>query len=196
MINIYSLYTPTFIWAYFFAYPCFNEKLLYVSDSLLLVSIHFLHLYAHKIHFYTQQQSYCITMLCNSTVVILYTTACRQHGQHAWHYNTSSPWSDKEKIHETHRWKGNWTFLGKTCFIFKHKVISCFELVLNDCVFSFQGKFYKQLQGAAMASPVSPVIGNIYMVYFEELALGPECPIPSPWWKRYVDDVTSIVKKN
>ena len=38
-----------------------------------------------------------------------------------------------------------------------------------------------------MYTPVSPVIGNIYMGYFEELALGPECPIATPWWKRYVD---------
>ena len=42
--------------------------------------------------------------------------------------------------------------------------------------------------GAVMGSPVSPVIANIYMEYFEELTLGPQCPIPTPWWKRYVDD--------
>ena len=33
------------------------------------------------------------------------------------------------------------------------------------------------------------------MEYFEDMALGPQCPIPSPWSKRYVDDVISIVKK-
>ena len=42
-----------------------------------------------------------------------------------------------------------------------------------------------------MGLPVSLVIVNIYA---EDLALGPECPIPSPWWKRYVDDVINIVK--
>ena len=31
--------------------------------------------------------------------------------------------------------------------------------------------FYKQLQGAAMGSPVSPVIANIYMEHFESLAI-------------------------
>ena len=40
-----------------------------------------------------------------------------------------------------------------------------------------------------MGSPVSPVIANIYTEYFEELVLVPECPIPPPCWKRYVDDV-------
>ena len=36
------------------------------------------------------------------------------------------------------------------------------ELVLSNCVFSFQGKFYQQLQRAVFGSPVSPVIANIY----------------------------------
>ena len=77
----------------------------------------------------------------------------------------------------------------------KDQIIVLLELVLNNCVFSFQHKFYKQIQGAAMGSPVSPVIANIYMKYFVELALGPQCPTPTPWWKRYVDDVICITKK-
>ena len=34
-----------------------------------------------------------------------------------------------------------------------------------------------------MGSQVSPGIANIYMEYFEEMALGHQCPIPTPWWK-------------
>ena len=47
-----------------------------------------------------------------------------------------------------------------------------------------------------MGSPVIPVISNIYMEYFKEIALGPKCPIPAPLCKRYVDNVISIVKKD
>ena len=47
-----------------------------------------------------------------------------------------------------------------------------------------------------MDSQVSPVIGNIYMEYFEVSALGPLCSIPTPWWKRYEDDFISIVQKD
>ena len=47
-----------------------------------------------------------------------------------------------------------------------------------------------------MGSPVSLVIANIYMEYFEEMALGPQYPIPIPWWKRHVDDVISMDKKD
>ena len=46
-----------------------------------------------------------------------------------------------------------------------------------------------------MGSTCSLVILNIYMEYFEELALGSECPMPTLWWKRNVDDVIAIVKK-
>ena len=34
------------------------------------------------------------------------------------------------------------------------------------------------------------------MEYFEELALGPQCPVFTPWWKRYVGDVICIIKKD
>ena len=76
------------------------------------------------------------------------------------------------------------------------KIISLLEFVLNNCVFPFQHKFYKQLQGAAMGLPVSPVIVNIYMEFFEELALDSQCPIPTPWWKRYVYEVIYMTKKD
>ena len=46
-----------------------------------------------------------------------------------------------------------------------------------------------------MGSPCSPVVANIYMEYFENMALGPELPVPVKDWKRYVDDVFSIIPK-
>ena len=46
-----------------------------------------------------------------------------------------------------------------------------------------------------MGSPCSPVVANIHMEYSEDLALGPEVPIPIKEWKRYVDDVFSIIPK-
>ena len=79
----------------------------------------------------------------------------------------------------------------------REDVMALLKVVLNNCVFSFQGKFYKQLHGAAMGSPCSPVVANIYTEYFEKRALGPELPVSFTinTWLRYVDDVLTIVKK-
>ena len=62
----------------------------------------------------------------------------------------------------------------------REDVMTLLKVVLNNCVFSFQNKFYKQLHGAAMGSPCSPVVANIYMEYFEKRALGLSYPFHSP----------------
>ena len=80
-------------------------------------------------------------------------------------------------------------------FLEKDEVMQLLKLVLENCVFTFQDKFFKQLHSAAMGSPCSPVVANIYMEFFENLALGPKLPIPVKDWKRYVDDVFSIIPK-
>ena len=87
------------------------------------------------------------------------------------------------------------SFRQNTIGLEKDKVMQLLKLVLENCVFTFQDKFFKQLHGAAMGSPCSPVVANIYMEYFKNLALGPELPIPVKDWKRYVDDVFSIIPK-
>ena len=46
-----------------------------------------------------------------------------------------------------------------------------------------------------MGSPVSTVIANIYMEYFESLAI-PLSLTLIKWWFRYVDDVHSTTRKD
>ena len=87
------------------------------------------------------------------------------------------------------------SFRRNTIGLEKDEVMSLLKLVLENCVFTFQDRFYKQLHGTAMGSPCSPVVANIYMEYFENMALGPELPVPIKDWKRYVDDVFSIIPK-
>ena len=91
--------------------------------------------------------------------------------------------------------KYNCSFERNSVGLKKNEVMNLLKLVLENCVFSFQGNFFKQLHGAAMGSPCSPVLANIYMEYFEDLALGPELPTPIKEWKRYVDDIFSIIPK-
>ena len=42
---------------------------------------------------------------------------------------------------------------------------------LHNTYFSFQNKFYEQIEGAAMGSPMSPTVANLFMEDFERKAL-------------------------
>ena len=87
------------------------------------------------------------------------------------------------------------TSFTNVCKIPKEKFIELLEFTLTNCIFCFKKKFYKQLQGAAMGSPVSPVIANIYMEHCESLAI-PASLTLIKWWFRYVDDVYSATRKD
>ena len=56
------------------------------------------------------------------------------------------------------------------------------------------GSFYEQKEGATICSPVSAVVANLYMKFFEELMLE-TVPIRPRLWKRYVDDTFCILRK-
>ena len=50
-------------------------------------------------------------------------------------------------------------------------IILLLEFCLKNTYFSFQGQFYEQVDDAAMGSPVSPFVANLYMEYLEQKAL-------------------------
>ena len=50
-------------------------------------------------------------------------------------------------------------------------IILLLEFCLKNTYFSFQGQFFEQVEGAAMGSPVSPIVANLYMEYLEQKAL-------------------------
>ena len=50
----------------------------------------------------------------------------------------------------------------RTSMTVKH--IPCLlEFCLKNTYFSFQGSFYEQTEGAAMGSPISPIVANLFM---------------------------------
>ena len=52
-------------------------------------------------------------------------------------------------------------------------IILLLEFCLKNTYFSFQGQgqFYEQVEGAAMGSPVSPIVANLCMEYLEQKTL-------------------------
>ena len=68
------------------------------------------------------------------------------------------------------------------------------EFCLKNTYFSFQDQFYEQVEGAAMGSPVSPIVAILYMEYLEQKALS-TAPNPPRFWCRYVDDTFVIHKE-
>ena len=54
--------------------------------------------------------------------------------------------------------------------------------------FCYNGTVYQQIFSTAMGSPVS-VVANIVMEHIENKALN----MSSVFWKRYVDDILSVV---
>ena len=62
---------------------------------------------------------------------------------------------------------------------------------VTNTYFLFQGKYYEQVQGAAMGSPISPLIANIFMEEFEVKALS-SIPHHPSLWLRFIDDTFVI----
>ena len=74
-------------------------------------------------------------------------------------------------------------------------IITLLEFCLKNTYFTFQGKYLEQQEGAAMGSPISPIVANLYMEGFETKAIS-SSPHPPYLWKRFVDDTFTIIKSS
>ena len=70
----------------------------------------------------------------------------------------------------------------------KPQFLSLIELCVNNNYFQFKDQYYRQKFGISMGSPLSPVLANLFMEYFETELL-PTLSYQPPLWLRYVDDI-------
>ena len=52
-----------------------------------------------------------------------------------------------------------------------NSIICLLELCLKDTYFRFHGRYYEEVEGAAMGSPVNPIVANLYIEEFEIKAI-------------------------
>ena len=64
------------------------------------------------------------------------------------------------------------------------------SLACKDPLFVFDGKFYNQIDGVAMGSPLGPTLANSFINFHEKIWLL-ECPLAfkPKFYRRYVDDI-------
>ena len=73
-------------------------------------------------------------------------------------------------------------------------IIQLLGFCLHNTYFSFQEKFYEQIEGTTMGSLVNPIVANLYMEYFER---EPIHSASTPrYWYRFVDDTFVIQQQS
>ena len=78
---------------------------------------------------------------------------------------------------------------NKTSF---HKLLS---FAVTNCIFLFNGKYFKQTDGVAMGNPLGPTLANAFLVFHESKWLN-ECPenFKPLLYRRYIDDTFLVFK--
>ena len=84
------------------------------------------------------------------------------------------------------------TLRQRTSMAVNH-IVSLLEFCLRSTYFTFKGRFYEQKDGAAMGSPISPIVANLYMEDLETKAIQ-SAQNPPSFWRRFVDDTLTIMK--
>jgi hypothetical protein len=81
--------------------------------------------------------------------------------------------------------------LGERTTLPPETICQLMKLCLTSTYFQFKDSFYAQIEGAAMGSPLSPIVANLFTETQEEKSLATTSLQPE-MWLRYVDDTFVI----
>ena len=78
----------------------------------------------------------------------------------------------------------------------KQHVLEMLSLTTKENVTLFDQKYYSQIYGVAMGSPLGPTLTNIFLYYHETTWLK-NCPksFKPVYYKRHVDDIFALLEK-
>ncbi|XP_037052022.1 uncharacterized protein LOC119085679 [Bradysia coprophila] len=85
-----------------------------------------------------------------------------------------------------------WTKIKKFTNLPKDEFIVGLTMVLDECCFQFDGKFYRQVFGSPMGSPASPVFADLVMEILEDDVIR-KLKFKLPFYWRFVDDIITAV---
>ena len=73
------------------------------------------------------------------------------------------------------------------------QVMHLTELCLRSTYFQFENQFYEQTDGAAMGSPLSPIVANLFMEHIEEKDITSSPFKPHLWTRNSYVDNTFVI---
>ena len=78
----------------------------------------------------------------------------------------------------------------------KKEMFEMLSLTLKESIILFDNKYYSQIDGVAMGSPLGPTLANIFLCYHESNWLK-DCPknFKPIYYKRYVDNIFVLLNK-
>ena len=76
------------------------------------------------------------------------------------------------------------------------EIINLSEYSTKNLTFEFDGKYYKEINGIPMGSPLAPIAAEIYMKDFENNLLMKNPQIKIMYYYRYVNDLFLIILKS
>ena len=80
------------------------------------------------------------------------------------------------------------------CKLNINEIMNALDLCLDNTYLCFRKKFYRQISGVLMGSPISVIVANLVMESIENKMLR-DFASPPRIWLRYIDDTFVVLKK-